>query len=128
MTWKDNFSIGIPEIDKQHKELCDKIDELYAACSQGKAAAEISKTLDFLASYTVKHFADEERLQQKINYPKFMQHKAKHTDFAKQVAKLKSDLAASGMKTATVISVNNTISSWLVEHIMKEDKQLKDYI
>jgi hemerythrin-like metal-binding domain len=128
MTWKDSFAIGVPEIDRQHKALCDKIDDLFAACSGGKGGNEVVKTLDFLTEYTIKHFADEEKLQQKVGYPGFSRHKALHNDFTAQVLKLKKELAASGHSVPMVINVNNVISTWLINHIMKEDKQLKEYM
>jgi hemerythrin len=128
MTWKDSFSIGIPEIDKQHKELCDQIDKLFDACSKGKGADEVQKVLNFLEQYTVRHFADEEAYQLKIKYPKFQQHKAKHADFVNQVTKLKKEALAGGVNIAMVIKVNQTISAWLVEHIKNTDSDLKNYV
>ena len=127
MTWKDSYSIGIPQIDKQHKELCDQIDKLYDACSQGKGANEAGKVLEFLASYTIKHFADEEAFQKKVNYSGFTQHKAKHTAFLEQVKKLKQEAVQNGMGVSTVIRINQTISSWLVDHIKNTDTELKQY-
>jgi hemerythrin len=128
MTWKDSFSIGIPEIDKQHRELCDQVDKLFDACQQRKGAEEVTKVLNFLESYTVKHFADEERLQQKIKYPKYLQHKAMHTDFINQVAKLKKEAIESGATVSVVIKLNQTISDWLVHHIKETDSELKNYM
>jgi hemerythrin len=128
MTWKDSFAIGIPAIDKQHRELCDQVDNLFDACSHGKGAEEVKKTLDFLASYTVRHFSDEEAFQQKIKYPKFQQHKAKHTDFLNQVTKLKNEATQNGVNIAMVIKINQTISNWLVDHIKGTDSDLKNYV
>ncbi len=128
MTWKDYFSVGIPEIDRQHKQLCDKIDELYDACSHGKGAEEALKVLDFLESYTIKHFSEEEKIQQAIQYPKYQQHKALHTDFIGQIAKLKQEMTASGATIPMVIHINQVISDWLINHIMKVDKELKNYV
>jgi hemerythrin len=128
MIWRESLAIGIPQIDTQHKELCNKIDELYAACSQGKGANEVLNTVNYLETYTLKHFADEEILQLKIKYPKYAQHKTMHTDFAKQIAKLKSDAAATGFTTPVVINIINTISAWLLNHIMIVDKELQQYV
>lgn len=128
MTWKDSFAIGIPAIDKQHRELCDQVDSLFDACSHGKGAEEVKKILDFLAAYAVQHFKDEEAFQQKINYPKFQQHKARHTDFLNQVTKLKKEATENGINIAMVIKVNQTISNWLVEHIKGTDSDLKNYV
>ncbi|SHH85099.1 hemerythrin [Sporobacter termitidis DSM 10068] len=128
MTWKDSFSIGIPEIDKQHRELCDQVDNLFDACTRGKGADEVTKVLNFLEKYTVKHFADEEAFQLKIKYPKYQQHKAKHTDFINQVAKLKKEATEGGVNIAMVIKINQAISDWLIEHIKNTDSDLKNYV
>lgn len=128
MTWNDRLVIGIPLIDQEHKELCEKIDQLYAACSSGKGSEEAMKTLEFLESYTKKHFADEEALQLKIKYPKYQQHKQMHDDFVKQISDMKKDIISSGSKVSMVIQINHVISDWLVKHIMKVDPELKQYI
>lgn len=128
VTWRENLAIGIPEIDQQHKELCDKIDSLYDACSRGKGADEAIKILEFLESYTIRHFADEEKLQLKLQYPKYQQHKKMHADFVKQIAGLKKEMLASGATVPMVININHTISDWLVKHIMQVDAELKKYI
>jgi hemerythrin len=128
MTWKESFAIGIPTIDKQHKELCDQVDNLFDACNRGKGAEEVKKILDFLASYTVRHFADEEAFQLKIKYPKYQQHKLKHTEFLGQVTKLKKEATENGVNIAMVIKINQTISNWLIDHIKATDSDLKNYI
>ncbi|MPM82911.1 Bacteriohemerythrin [bioreactor metagenome] len=128
MTWKDSYAVGIPAIDKQHKELCDIVDQLYAASASGKSAQEALKTLQFLESYTLRHFADEERLQLSSGYPKYQQHKAMHTDFISQVTKLKKDMEATGVTIPLIISINQVISNWLINHILKVDRELKDYV
>jgi hemerythrin len=127
MTWKDSFALGIPQIDKQHRELCDQVDKLFEACSKGKGSDEVLKTLNFLEQYTVKHFADEEAFQQKVRYPGYVQHKAKHTEFIKTVTKLKSEATAQGVNVSMVIKINQTISDWLISHIKAVDSELKAY-
>lgn len=128
MIWKDSLAIGIPTIDKQHKELCDQVDKLADACTHGKGSDEVKKILDFLASYTVKHFADEEAFQLKIKYPKFQQHKMKHTEFLGQVTKLKKEATENGVNITMVIKINQIVSAWLVDHIKATDSDLKNYI
>ena len=128
MTWKESFAIGIPEIDNQHKELFERIDNLYAACAQGKGTSEVLETLNFLENYTIEHFADEEKLQLRIQYPKYQQHRGYHTGFINQVASLKKEMLDSGVTILMVIHINNIVSKWLINHIMTVDKELKSYI
>ena len=127
MTWRESLSIGVPAIDQQHKELCEQVDKLADACSHGRGADEVKKILDFLAAYTVKHFADEEAYQIKIKYPKFQQHKLKHTEFLTQVTKLKKEATDNGINIAMVIKINQIISAWLIDHIRVTDSDLKNY-
>lgn len=128
MTWTENLALGIPQIDKQHKQLCDTVDKLYDACAHGKGTGEAMAVLDFLAGYTVRHFADEEALQRKINYPHYREHKALHDAFVKQVMDLKKDAETSGVTIPMVININHIISVWLINHITKVDMELKKYV
>lgn len=128
MTWRESLCIGIPEIDKQHKQLCDSVDALFEACTNSKGADEVLKMLNFLENYTTKHFFEEEKLQIKIGYPKYKEHKSMHDDFINQITAAKKDILASGVTIPMVLKVNRIISSWLTNHIMKTDMDLKNYI
>ncbi len=128
MMWKDSLLIGVREIDVQHKELCDKIDALFDACKLGKGRDEIIKTMEFLQEYTVKHFHDEEVLQQQSGYPKCKEHKAIHEAFIKQVAMLKDELQKDGASIALVAKINALVIDWLIKHIKNVDKELAQYI
>jgi hemerythrin len=57
-----------------------------------------------------------------------MQHKAKHTEFLSQVTKLKKEATENGVNIAMVIKINQTISSWLIDHIRATDSDLKNYV
>ena len=57
--WKKEFELGLPEVDTEHKELIDLINETYAGL-QGKHSQE--QILDFLGEIFAKisaHFALE---------------------------------------------------------------------
>ncbi len=57
MSWTDAYSVGVAEIDKQHKKLIDLINALHDAMSKGQAKAVIGKVLGELISYCASHFA-----------------------------------------------------------------------
>ena len=126
--WKDSLKIGVPLIDSEHKELCDRIDQLFAACNQGKGRDEIVKTVEFLESYTIKHFSDEEKLQRSSSYPKVAEHKAMHDSFTKKIAEVKKDMIEHGVSITTVSQTNYFIMDWLLNHIQKVDTELANYI
>jgi hemerythrin len=126
--WKDSLKIGVPLIDDEHKELCERTDQLFAACSQGKGKAEIIKTLEFLEGYTLKHFADEEKLQRASAYPKCKEHKELHDFFKLQISDLKKEIAANGASITVVSKTNYFLMNWLISHIQREDKELAEYL
>ena len=128
MVWNDGLKIGVPLIDSEHHELCDRIDRLLAACSAGKGSSEIVETVDFLHEYTVKHFGDEERLQRSSGYPKCKEHKAMHEYFISKIVELQKDLKENGANVATISKTNYFLMDWLLNHIQKVDKELARYI
>lgn len=126
--WKENLKIGVPLIDSEHKELCDRIDQLFAACSKGKGKEEIVKTLGFLEGYTIKHFSDEEKLQRSSAYPKCKEHKELHDFFKEQILDLKNDISKNGASIAVVSKTNYFLMNWLLNHIQKVDTELSGYL
>lgn len=128
MMWNENLKVGIPLIDSQHRELCNRIDSLFDACGKGQGKEEIVKTVDFLEQYTLFHFGQEEALQRKSSYPKIAEHKAMHEYFKSEIAKLKKDIKENGVSVATISKTNYFLMNWLLNHIQKVDSELKNYI
>lgn len=108
-------------IDSQHKELINAINKLLDACSQGKGRDQLKDTAAFLLNYTKRHFADEEKLQEQINYADKINHKRYHTEFVKAVNQLVAELDAQGATIVMVGKINTVVAGWLLNHIKTED-------
>ena len=80
-TWKDEFNIGIPDIDRQHMELLDQINRLSAAINLGSKDEEISDAIAFVEKYVKVHFQMEESKMEKLGYPFIAEHKKTAPDF-----------------------------------------------
>ena len=78
MGWTPALSVGVEMIDEQHKTWFDKAEKLFEAGRNRQAKEYIGELLEFLDSYTKKHFADEEEYMLSINYPGYEAQK-KHT-------------------------------------------------
>ena len=63
--WTTDLATGNADIDDQHKRLFAAVNALFDAYRSGKERQEVEKTMEFLTAYTAKHFADEEKLQEK---------------------------------------------------------------
>lgn len=124
MPWTPNLSVGVEEIDAQHKTWFEKAEKLFEAGKNNQAKAYIGELLDFLESYTKKHFADEERYMQRIRYPQYEEQRAAHAAFITQLQKLRGDYAASGGNILVILNANQMVVEWLTKHISNMDKKI----
>ena len=124
MPWTPNLSVGVEEIDAQHKTWFEKAEKLFEAGTNNQAKAYIGELLDFLESYTKKHFADEERYMQRIRYPQYEEQRAAHAAFITQLQKLRGDYAASGGNILVILNANQMVVEWLTKHISNMDKKI----
>ncbi len=127
--WNNSFSVNVPEIDEQHKKWIGMINELHAILLRGdlKENMEISsKVVAEIRDYTLYHFTTEEKLMKEINFPDLPSHKDIHNKFYMQVKELYYDINEG--KTVLNTEIMNTLTNWLSEHILNEDKKLLKFI
>jgi methyl-accepting chemotaxis protein len=127
-TWSSDLETGNDLIDTQHKQLIEALGNLTDACSGGKGRSVLAETMDFLESYTAKHFGDEEALQKQSEYPDYPNHRRLHDDFKRVVAELGRQLKAEGPTIVLVGKVNTNIGGWLVNHIKREDMKVAAHL
>ncbi|MTJ80999.1 MAG: bacteriohemerythrin [Telmatospirillum sp.] len=122
MTWNNAMSVGVAVIDEDHKKLVSLVNELYDAIQGGHGKDALGKILDGLVSYTVMHFAREEKFFQETGYPDAAAHKKEHADLTRQVLDVQSKYK-SGATSTLSLEVMNFLKNWLVKHIQGSDKK-----
>lgn len=127
-TWNSALETGHPVIDAQHKELINAINNLLSACQQGRAADKVNATLDFLVSYTKRHFGEEEALQQKANYPDYPNHHQVHEAFVNVITDLSAELKQTGPTPSLINKIIRNVGDWLVNHIQQQDTKVAAHI
>jgi len=127
LKWNDGFSVNHAEIDEQHKELIDIINDLFVYISEKDT--EFSHLLDLVSkldNYVSEHFKFEEALMAETSYPDMDAHVAQHNALRKK------------LETLNIFSVDNTIDfykdllddliDWLSKHILMTDKKFGQYL
>ena len=122
--WPEYLSVGVAEIDHQHRQLFAKFNEFLAACEAGEGTEEVGRLFWFLGAYAATHFADEERLQKRIGFPDYPKHREQHLAFARQAAGLKERLANERPTRELISTVTLTMTGWLIEHISGMDRAI----
>ncbi|MGE4548414.1 MAG: bacteriohemerythrin [Intestinibacillus sp.] len=127
MPWTPNLSVGVAEIDEQHKICFEKAEMLFEAGKNKQAKGYIGELLAFLEDYTIKHFADEEKYMLSIHYPGYDEQKKAHTAFIAELTKLRSAYDASGGDLLVIMKANMMVLNWLTEHISTMDKKIGQF-
>ncbi|NLJ99989.1 MAG: hemerythrin family protein [Clostridia bacterium] len=128
MSWTPSLSVGVDMIDEQHKTWFKKAEKLFEAGKKNQAKEYIGELLEFLDSYTKKHFADEEKYMLEIDYPEYEIQKKAHNAFISRLEKLKNDYESSGGNITVIIRANKMVIDWLVNHISVMDKRIGEYV
>ncbi len=128
LQWSESLATGFGKIDEQHKELINRYNDLLKACKEGRGRREIGEVLEFLGSYVVHHFSEEEQLMTKFAYPGIDQHVQQHKLLVEEVQKLQKDMSENGPSVSVLININTTLLNWLVAHIKDIDMQLGAFL
>lgn len=121
LNWTDNLSVGVSELDSQHKTWIGYLNQLYDAMSAGQGAAALKPILDGLVQYTNTHFSAEERYMQKYAYPGLAEQKKAHEEFTRKVNELKERFNSG--QTLLSVETLNFLKNWLSNHIQVADKR-----
>ena len=124
--WDDSLSVGVSMMDAQHKRLVEMVNRIYDAMRTSKGDQAVQQILLDLANYTLTHFAAEETLMRRAQYPGLNAHLALHKALIDQVQQMMGNFKA-GKMIATV-SLATFLKDWLVQHIQKEDRQYGVFI
>jgi hemerythrin len=126
--WQPYLSVGVAEIDRQHRVLFEHYNAFFAAYREGLAAEELVRLFGFLEAYVVTHFADEEKLQQQVGFPGYAKHREHHQALTQQVLELKERLLSDGATSALVGEVSLLMTGWLIEHISVMDRAVGRFV
>lgn len=121
ISWSQEMSVGVKEIDEQHKVFVGILSNLHDLMFKGATEPEMSLLIKQLESYTTFHFATEERYFDKFDYEFAAEHKKEHRDLEAQVVKFKEKLKNEG--TAVLVELLDFLENWLVGHLEIQDKK-----
>ena len=126
--WNDILSVGIEEMDSEHKELFRRINALLVGLLGPKGEADIPALVKAILEYTVFHFDDEQDLMKREKYPRYDQHKVLHDAFLQEFGEIQSLLLSGEFSASLLIRIQDKVVNWLLEHIGKADKNYSEFI
>ncbi len=125
IAWSAELSVGIEEIDAQHKVLISLLNELHVAIREKKGSNKVAEILDRLIEYTRIHFTLEECLMRMLDYPGYDEHHAHHEKLIAQIHDLQEKVRNGHHISFELL---HFLKVWLAKHIQEEDKEYAPFL
>lgn len=124
LKWDEKYSLGIDNIDEQHKHLFDIVSKIYSLQESKDVKNNIKAILLELFDYIKVHFKDEEKFMASIHYPDIAHHHELHQQLSKAVSTILTDPSR-----LDVIQTKMRIiaKQALIDHILDEDVKFQQY-
>lgn len=126
LRWDDAMSVGVEDLDNDHRVLIDLINQL-ATADHRRDPIIVEAVLDELVDYTVFHFDKEEVYMEQAGYPDLAAHRQVHAELTRQVLRIREKVLGRD-RPSLGDEVLNFLSRWLREHILRTDALYRPYL
>ncbi len=131
LEWDESYATGVEEIDEQHMILVHTLNEASQELAVDARIETLEKITQNLLSYALYHFETEEELMIAYGYKDATaeaadEHMSQHRGFSEQVVAVRE-----GINSGTPIAPDELLqflNDWLINHILKTDKRLGEFI
>lgn len=127
LEWTAGMSVGIPEIDNDHKQFILLINALNRSIAERMGPVEIEKRLQLIVEDTQRHFESEERCLREWQYPDAGGHARTHANILQSLQKIMESFMPFGLE-AEWTDAALAIKEILISHILTEDMKYAHYL
>ena len=120
------LATGDALVDAQHRHLLGMADKVWNLQDNEESRDEVESLLFQLSRYASTHFADEEALMRRTDYPELERHHSRHQQFAKEVGDMMYRYLT--RNEVSPREVADFLTNWLTEHVQTEDMQMVEHI
>jgi hemerythrin-like metal-binding protein len=125
-TWNEQWSMGIPEIDHQHKELIELIGEIVLCAAKKLSKEDIEKIFHELETKMTRHFSREVSYMKEYKYPDISEHAAEHKKVLEDLKIVKTNVFDYDDMSISELLVS--LKNYFVRHLITTDQKLYDYL
>lgn len=123
--WTKQLSVGNAMLDSEHRNLIAELNNITCLIKDGNLAA-LSAAFKLLEIWLLAHFENERIFAQAVNVD-FKQHELAHRRLLSEIHGLRDELTTGNwtLSNNKIISLYQLLHDRLIEHINKDDMQLK---
>ena len=119
--WRNEFQVGVPAVDHEHRELIALINHLHDDL-KARGAGAVSECLGEIFARISAHFALEERIMRDARYDQYPAHKADHERLLDDIRDIMDDYEDRRQFDDAVLA--QRLSDWFGVHFKTHDARL----
>lgn len=120
--WKDSYSIGIDDVDHEHREMIGLINELHENLLVKPKTVDVSAFLGEIFRAISAHFALEERFMREHRYDQLPQHKNAHEALLDEIRDIMDGYEAD--PDGSLGKLSKQLDLWFTDHCKTHDARL----
>jgi hemerythrin len=120
--WKEDFCVGVVEVDHEHRELVALINSLHNDMGKGASRKAIVDALGEIYAQISAHFALEEKFMRETRYMAYAEHKEDHEILLDDLRDIMDQVEDDGSYNEQQLSKD--LSYWFSEHFRTHDARL----
>jgi hemerythrin-like metal-binding protein len=132
ITWTKEFETGSAKLDQQHRLLIDNINLLKDLLDTPELSRQEAKfavfLVDYLEAYADIHFKGEEKCMEAYRCPVHATNQQEHQRFRGFIHDYRRLCEVEGFRIELLRNLYEVMRTWIIEHILKIDIQLKPCI
>ena len=119
--WKESFNLGVAEIDRQHRDFLEYLNQLYDLSPEEKKAPVTKEVIERLRRHAETHFEFEAKLFEVIGFTEKQFQDEQHDYFMLRVNELSRHQRAGNVESLN--SVLSFLRDWFLNHILEADRK-----
>lgn len=124
--WRDDFKIGIDEVDFEHQELIELINESYNEAKNDGANLAVLDSLGEIFVQISAHFALEEKEMRQLKYDQYEDHKEDHEQLLDSIRDIMDEYEENTILDEEDFGVR--LKDWFVNHFSTKDARLHKFL
>lgn len=122
INWREEFSVGVAEVDYEHQELIELINALHRSVREGVTRRQVLDGLGDIFAQIAAHFALEEKHMRDTRYRAYPEHKEDHEALLDDLRDIMDEVEDDGEFDERRLSID--LDRWFSDHFRTHDAKL----
>ena len=120
--WKEEFNVGVAEVDHEHQQLIVLINELHDVIQESGGRDQVLRSLGEIFAQISSHFALEEKMMRASRYPAMAGHKEDHETLLDELRDIMDEVEDDGSYDEARLA--DDLERWFSVHFKTHDAKL----